>query len=143
MSCCGNIRVFTVCGFPIYPCGSGCASHKDETGTIYLLPKKINLEKETITFEAFGGSFPKEAISFKEIRRYQKGKFDRLGSEYKIAGIKINKNGELKFNKKYKDEIQDCEGGKKAWKRFKKMRDEIEEQLEESKAMEEEEYFER
>ena len=135
-------------------CGSGgCSGIDIDTKTyFYILPKEISLENETVKFRVWKNGNKQDydtKLSFKEIRKYQNGKCDTDKKEYFVCGIKINKNGGLEFTKKGKDHIKtSLEGGDKAWKKFKDLRKEIEEELEalneqEAEAAEEEEDYDR
>lgn len=137
----------------VMSCGSnGCHGIDVDTKTYYyMLPKEISLENETVKFRVWKNGDKQDydtKLSFKEIRKYQNGKCDTNKKEYFVCGIKIDKNGELEFTKKGKDYIKtSLEGGDKAWKKFKDLREEIKEEfktLNEQEAEEEaEEDYER
>ena len=60
-------------------CGSGGCSGIIKT-SCYMLPKELNLEKETVKFRVWEHGIKQDddiKLSFKEIRKYQKGKFKR------------------------------------------------------------------
>ena len=97
---------------------------------LFLIPVKINTEKETVKFRILKVSHTVCRLesaellddtlkySFKEIRSIQKNSPCK-----KIAGIKIKKDGEIKFTSKYKDEIKNLGAeGEKALKKIKKLK---------------------
>ena len=109
------------CGGPAYSCGShekhsyrlttcgayeGCSntcvyshtskSHASEPPVFYyLLPKEIDLEKQTATMKIINGLSKEQELPFKRIRQFQNGRFDTDHIKYRVAGIKINKDKEL------------------------------------------------
>ena len=144
---------FSGCGSPMGGCGAsvrpsfsdGCSKGSSQRGVLcgnirflqpkircFMLPKEINLEEETVKFRVWKRGEKQDDIklSFKEIRKYQKGEYDTDNKEYLVCGIKIDKNGEISFNKKYKDDIKELDDGKKNWKKFKELKDEIKTKIE-------------
>lgn len=130
------------CGLSI--CGLSNDDYRGGCGNIvgsfcgivnYLIPVKINTEKETVKFRTLkvsqticrldSAELLDDTLkySFKEIRSIRKN-----NPRIKIAGIKIKKDGEIKFTSKYKDEIKNLGAeGKKALKKIKKLKEEMRE----------------
>lgn len=129
-----------------YSCGSGgcgaCANWGARDDNIYMLPTKIDLENKVIKFKFWSNDreMNEKSLSFKQARKYQKGDKDTDNTTYIVCGVKINKDGELAFTKKGKDHIKEfSENGDKAWKKFKKLKAEIKEELETLKEQDTEE----
>ncbi len=126
----------SICGLSnAMSCGLSNACGLSNNDYNYLIPVKINTEKETVKFRTLkisqticrldSAEFLDDTLkySFKEIRSIQKN-----SPHIKIAGIKIKKDGEIKFTSKYKDEIKNLGAeGKKALKKIKKLKQEMRE----------------
>lgn len=164
MGGCGSVIVRSSCDSPMGSCrmvvrpsfSDGCSKGNSQRGTLcgnirflppktecFMLPKEISLEKEIVKFRVWkhGEKQDDVNLSFKEIRKYQRGEYDINNKKYFVCGIRINKDGELKFTKNGKDYIKGfLEDGDKAWKKFKSLREETKEELEALNEQEEEDY---
>jgi hypothetical protein len=112
----------------------------------FMLPKEISLEKETVKFRVWKNGKKQDDInlSFKEIKKYQRGEYDINNKKYFVCGIRVDKDGNLKFTKNGKDYIKGfLEGGYKAWEKFKDLREETKKELKALNEQEEEEDYDR